>query len=197
VTAMVEGFVQTLWRYPIAGMAGERLRSTQVDSRGVAGDRQHYAGGPEGRLTAEDLAGLAGWTATFPFNPDGAIVPDNEPPFPVIAAPGGLKSWRWGDPRLGFALERGLGRPIELVREPESSRPVVVAATTPEIPAAIAGINVQLALELPGGGWAGRVLEFRDGVRLRLVASRGDGPGIETRVVEAGRIVLGEPVTLS
>ena len=35
-----------------------------------------------------------------------------------------------------------------------------------------------------------------DGVRLRLVASRADGPGIEARVVEAGRIILGEPVTL-
>ncbi len=39
-------------------------------------------------------------------------------------------------------------------------------------------------------------LAFRDGVRLRLVASRGDGPGIEARVVEAGRVVIGEPVTL-
>jgi hypothetical protein len=37
---------------------------------------------------------------------------------------------------------------------------------------------------------------FRDGVRLKLVASRADGPGIEARVVEAGRIVLGEPVAL-
>jgi hypothetical protein len=40
-------------------------------------------------------------------------------------------------------------------------------------------------------------ITFRDGVRLRLVASRGDGPGIEATVIEAGRLVLGEPVTLS
>ena len=61
----------------------------------------------------------------------------------------------------------------------------------------MAGINVQLALQLPhAGGWAGTELIFRDGVRLKLVASRADGPGIEARVVEAGRIVLGEPVVL-
>ena len=58
-------------------------------------------------------------------------------------------------------------------------------------------MNVQLELELPPGGWAGRELSFRDGVRLRLVASRADGPGIEARVVESGRIVVGEPVVLS
>ena len=103
---MSDGFVKALWRFPVLAMAGERLRSTQVDSRGVAGDRQHYACGPEGRLTTQDLPALAEWAATFPFNPDGAILPDREPPFPVLAGPGGLKSWRWGDPRLGYALER-------------------------------------------------------------------------------------------
>jgi hypothetical protein len=61
----------------------------------------------------------------------------------------------------------------------------------------VAGINVQLSLALPPGGWHGVELTFRDGVRLRLVASRADGPGIEARVVETGRLILGEPVTLS
>ena len=44
--AMADGLVQELWRYPVAGMAGERLRSTQIDARGLAGDRQHYVCGP-------------------------------------------------------------------------------------------------------------------------------------------------------
>ena len=56
---------------------------------------------------------------------------------------------------------------------------------------------MQLELELPPGGWAGRELTFRDGVRLRLVASRADGPGIEARVVESWTVVVGEPVMLS
>jgi hypothetical protein len=194
---MADGFVQALWRFPVLSMAGERLRSTQVDSRGVAGDRQHYASGPEGRLTSEDLPALAEWHATFPFNPDGAIVPEHAPPFPVLTGPGGVKSWRWGDPRLGYALERALGRTVELVRDVDASRGVVVATVAPEMPPEIAGINVQLSLPPPPGGWAGRELQFRDGVRLRLVASRADGPGMEARVIVAGRLVVGEPVSLS
>jgi len=194
---MADGFVQALWRFPVLSMAGERLRSTQVDSRGVAGDRQHYASGPEGRLTSEDLPALAEWHATFPFNPDGAIIPYQQPPFPVLTGPGGEKSWRWGDPRLGFALERALGRAVELVRDIEASRGVIVATVAPEMPPEIAGINVQLSLAPPPGGWAGRELQFRDGVRLRLVASRADGPGMEARVIVAGRLVVGEPVSLS
>lgn len=193
---MVEGQVKALWRFPVLGMQGESLRSSQIDTRGVAGDRQHYAHGEEGMLSAHDLPRLARWQATFPFNPDGAIVRDRPPPFPVLGAPGGANTWRWRDPRLFNALERDLGRRIDLARDLELTRGVIVSASELERPAE-AGVNVQLALDLPPGGWAGRELTFRDGVRLRLVASRADGPGIEARVVESGRIVVGEPVVLS
>ena len=30
-----------LWRWPVKSMAGERLRATRLDGRGVAGDRSH------------------------------------------------------------------------------------------------------------------------------------------------------------
>ena len=194
---MSAGFVQAVWRFPVLGMAGELLRSSQIDARGVAGDRQHYARGPEGRLTLQDVPELGRWRASFPFNPDGAVHPGKPPPLPLLTAPDGAKSWRWGDPRLGFALERALGRQIELVRDLELTRGVIVSTLVPDGDREIAGINLQLALTLPGdGAWAGRELIFRDGVRLRLVASRADGPGIEARVVEAGRVMLGEPVTL-
>jgi len=194
---MSDGFVQALWRFPVLGMQGEQLRSSQVDTRGIAGDRQHFASGSEGRLDAQDLPRLALWSAAFPFNPDGAIMPDRPPPFPLLTAPNGLKAFRWGDPRLLHALERDLGRSVELVRDLELTRGVIIAATPPAGERAAAGINVQLKLEPLAGGWSGRELAFRDGVRLRLVASRADGPGIEARVVEAGRLLLGEPVTLS
>ncbi len=191
----VEGSVTALWRWPVAGMGGERLRSSRLDARGIAGDRQHYVAGPDGMLTPQDLPQLARWTAAYPFNPDGAIMAEFSPPYPILSAPGGIRSWRWGDPRVASALAADLGRSVRLVRDLESSRAVYLAATLPEAPE-VAGVNVQLELELPRGGWAGRELVFRDGVRLRLVASRGDGPGIEARVVTAGRIVIGEPVTL-
>ena len=194
---MSDGFAQALWRFPVLGMQGEQLRSSQVDTRGIAGDRQHFASGSEGRLDAQDLPRLARWSAAFPFNPDGAIMPDRPPPVPLLTAPNGLKAFRWGDPRLLHALERDLGRSVELVRDLELTRGVIIAATPPAGERAAAGINVQLTLEPLAGGWSGRELAVRDGVRLRLVASRADGPGIEARVVEAGRLLLGEPVTLS
>ncbi|MDA0182000.1 MOSC N-terminal beta barrel domain-containing protein [Solirubrobacter phytolaccae] len=193
---MSGGFVQALWRFPVLGMGGEPLRSSQIDARGLAGDRQHFAAGPEGQLSVHDLPELAEWRATFPFNPDGAIQTYNAPPFPVLHGPGD-RTYRWGDPRLAHALERSLGRSIELVRDLDATRGVILTTVRHELDRAFAGVNVQLALELPArGGWAGADLIFRDGVRLKLVASRADGPGIEARVVEAGRIVLGEPVVL-
>lgn len=176
-------------------MAGESLRSSRLDTRGFAADRVHYVRGPEGRLGPADVPQLARWSAGYPFNPDGAIVAEQPPPYPMLSAPGGGKSWRWGDPRLAFALARDLGREVELVRDLQTPRAVYVAASEPSRPE-LAGVNVYVDLPLESGSFNGRELAFRDGVRLRLVASRGDGPGIEARVVTAGRIVVGEPVEL-
>ena len=37
---MIEvGTVREIWRYPVKGMAGERLDSAMLDGNGVAGDR--------------------------------------------------------------------------------------------------------------------------------------------------------------
>jgi hypothetical protein len=192
---VVEGQVKALWRFPVLGMRGESLRSSQIDTRGVTGDRQHFASGPEGMLSAHDLPRLSRWQATFPFNPDSVMARDRPPPFPQLVGPSD-RTWRWRDPRLFNALERDLGRRVDLQRDLELTRGVIVSASELAAPAE-AGVNLQLELELPPGGWAGRELSFRDGVRLRLVASRADGPGIEARVVESGRVVVGEPVVLS
>jgi hypothetical protein len=146
-------------------------------------------------LSAHDVPGLSRWQATFPFNPDSVMARDRPPPFPQLVGPN-ERAWRWRDPRLFNALERDLGRKIDLIRDLELARGVIVSASELATPAE-AGVNLQLELELPPGGWAGCELTFRDGVRLRLVASRADGPGLEARVVERGRIVVGEPVVLS
>lgn len=191
---MSEGRIEALWRFPVLGMRGEPLRSAQVGTRGVAGDGQHHAAGPEGRLGADDLPGLARWSAAFPFTPDGALLPDRPAPFPLLTEPTGTRSWRWGDPRLASALARDLGRTVELARAPDATRGVIVS-TEGAVDAA-SGINVGLRLPPPTGGWAGRELRFEGGVRLRLISSRADGPGIEARVVRAGRLALGERVEL-
>src|SRR5690349_14612335 len=150
---MTAGFVQGLWRFPVLGMAGERLQSTQIDPRGVPGDRAHYAAGPEGRLTVQDVPELAEWTATYPFNPDSLLIPGKDAPYPVITH--GAKRFRWGDPRLDREFERVLGRRVTVVRDLEAGRGVVVSSVAPTLDPIVAGINVQLALQLPeAGGWA-------------------------------------------
>jgi hypothetical protein len=190
---MATGTVKSLWRFPVMPMAGERLRSTRLDERGVAGDRRHLIVGPHGPLTAQDAPELTAWRAAFPFNPDGAIV-RRDPPYPIVHGSEG--SFRWGDPRLHHRLEALTGLPLEFVRDTDAVQPVVVAAVAPDEDAALAGVNLQLDIELPAGGWAGSELRFADGVRLRLISSRADGPGIETRVIVGGRIVIGDQVEL-
>jgi hypothetical protein len=192
---MTTGTVKALWRWPVIPLGGERLRSTRIEENGVAGDRQHVLAGPAGPLTLQDAPPLTAWRAGYPFNPDGAIV-GHHPPYPILTAPAGA-SFRWGDPRLNRQLEKAADMPLELRREPDALRPVVVAAVAPDLDAALAGVNVQLDIEWPAtGGWAGSELEFTEGVRLQLVSSRRDGPGIEARVIVAGRIVVGDTVVL-
>jgi hypothetical protein len=191
---MASGTVIDLWRWPVLGMLGERLVSTRIDARGVAGDRVHRADGPARAIALEAAPRLERWTASYPFTPDGAIEPDN-PPYPTVVAPAGAPVYRWGDPRLRHALERDLGRPVETIRDLETPRGVIVATHDPGEPGR-AGVNLLLRLELPRGGWAGSELAFEHGVRLRLFNSRADGPGIETRVLSAGRVQLGESVEL-
>jgi uncharacterized protein YcbX len=56
--------VQQIWRYPAKSMAGERLKTAQIDELGVAGDRKVLVRGANGRIitsrTHHKLLGLKG-----------------------------------------------------------------------------------------------------------------------------------------
>src|SRR4051794_41428441 len=84
--AMTTGSVKALWRWPVIPLAGERLRSTRVDERGVAGDRQHAIGGPLGPLIAAGAPAPAAWRAGFPVHPHGAMG-GRLPPHPIVHPP--------------------------------------------------------------------------------------------------------------
>jgi MOSC domain-containing protein len=174
------GTVAALWRWPVESMAGERVNGLRVDGRGAGGDRCHAVTLDGRPLTAGEAPRLLAWAAAYPFNLDAGLDPAN-PPFAVVTAPDG-HAYRWGDPRLRAALEADLGRPVELLRDVESGRSLLV--TTDASLRALAGeldgpidlrrfrANVHLDLDAPAWAeerWEGAELAFAGGVRLRVL----------------------------
>jgi uncharacterized protein YcbX len=185
---MPEGRVLQLWRWPVKSMAGERLRATLMDERGVGGDRSHAVlhehKGEWKPLTAREAPRLLAWRARYPSAEDAAVQPE-DPPHAEVTDPQG-RSWRWADPRLRATLADDLGRAVELRRDAggiqDLERSVLV--TTEATRAALAQElqteldlrrfrpNVHLELDTPAWaehGWDGRTLSLAGGVVLALL----------------------------
>ena len=232
-----------LWRWPVKSMAGERLRETRMDERGVGGDRSHAVlhehKGEWKPLTAREAPRLLAWRGRYPSAQDAGVRPD-DPPHAHVFAPGG-RSWRWGDPRLRAALSEDLGRPVELRRDVQGIQDLErsVLVTTETTRATLAQElgsaldlrrfrpNVHLELDAPAWEeheWEGRTLSFAGGVVLRLLhpcvrcaiptrdpETQAKWPallrhldarhdtcfGINARVLEAGRVAVGERVEIA
>jgi uncharacterized protein len=70
--------ISQLWRYPVKSMAGERLESASLTTRGIPGDRKIYAIDGRGEiLSARNKPGLLGHLATL--GEDGAVLVDGLP----------------------------------------------------------------------------------------------------------------------
>jgi uncharacterized protein YcbX len=180
--------VAAMWRWPVKSMAGERVNAMRVDARGAGGDRTHAVlyehKGEWRRLTAREAPRLLAWRAAYPFNLDGGLDPAR-PPFAVVISPDG-HHYRWGDPRLRFALERDLERPVRLARDVEGIQDlprtllITLQSTLDALGEELGGpvdlrrfrTNLHLDLDVPGWselGWQGGELAFEGGVRLRLL----------------------------
>jgi uncharacterized protein len=180
--------VTAMWRWPVKSMAGERVNALRVNGRGAGGDRTHAVlyehKGEWKRLTAREAPRLLAWQAAYPFNADGGLDPAR-PPYAVVIAPDGHR-YRWGDPRLRFALQDDLGREVELVRDVEgiqdSPRTLLVTlqSTLDALGDELGGpvdlrrfrTNLHLDIDAPAWaelGWERRELAFEGGVRLRLL----------------------------
>ena len=185
---MHAGTVQRLWRWPVKSMAGEELRALSLGPRGVGGDRSHAVlhehKGAWRPLTAREAPRLLAWRAAYPFNLDAGLDPAN-PPHALVTEPDGVRTWRWGDPRLRAALERELGRPVRLERDvkgiPDVPGTVLVtvagslAALSAELGTDVDArrfrTNLQLELDAEPWAelaWAGADIELEGGVRLRI-----------------------------
>src|SRR3954463_3816697 len=116
---MATGTVAELWRWPVKSMAGEPLRATRMDGRGVGGDRTHAVEvehkGAWQPLTAREAPRLLAWRAAYPFAQNAGLKPD-DPPLATVTAPDG-RTYGWGDPRLRRALEAVLEQPIRFRRD--------------------------------------------------------------------------------
>jgi uncharacterized protein YcbX len=185
---MVTGTVNRLWRWPGKSMAGEELRALSLGPRGVGGDRSHAVlhrhKGEWRPLTAREAPRLLAWRAAYPFNLDAGLDPDS-PPHALVTEPAGVRTWRWGDPRLRSALERDLGKELRLERDVTGipDVPGTVLVTVAGTLAALAGelatevdarrfrTNLHLALDAEPWAelaWAGAEVELEGGVRLRI-----------------------------
>jgi uncharacterized protein len=188
---MPTGTVSRLWRWPVKSMGGEEVRALRLGPRGAGGDRAHAVlhehKGAWRPLTAREAPRLLAWRAAYPFNLDAGVDPAS-PPHAIVTEPAGVRSWRWGDPRLRSALERDLGRTVRLERDPGGMPdvPATVLVTATSTLASLAdelatAIDVRrfrpnLHLDLDAAPWAehdwtGVEIELDGGVRLRV-----DGP---------------------
>jgi uncharacterized protein YcbX len=180
--------VAAMWRWPVKSMAGERVNAMRVDGRGAGGDRTHAVlyehKGERRRLTAREAPRLLAWRAAYPFNLDGGLDPAR-PPFAVVISPDG-HHYRWGDPRLRFALERDLERPVRLARDVEGIQDlprtllITLQSTLDALGEELGGpvdlrrfrTNLHLDIDVPAWaelGWDGGELAFEGGVRLKLL----------------------------
>jgi uncharacterized protein YcbX len=186
---MPEGRVLQVWRWPVKSMAGERVRSTQVDARGAGGDRSHAVlhehKGEWKPLTAREAPRLLAWRASYPFAPDAGLDPER-PPYAIVMAPGGEHMYMWNDPRLRGALASDLGREVRLrrdiagIQDLERSLLLTTEATRAALAEELGGeldlrrFRTNLHLELDAHawaehGWEGATVRFEGGVVLRLL----------------------------
>lgn len=127
--------VAGLFVYPIKGCAGTSLTSARIEERGLEHDRRWMVVTPAGRfLTQRELPALARVRPTV--NPSGGLrlsLPDGtDLPLPPgdHGEPLHVRIWRADvealapSPEADTALTRHLGRPVRLVRFPDTARRV-------------------------------------------------------------------------
>lgn len=97
-------------RYPVKAMGGESLRSVEVDSRGLVGDRWFSVVDADGRLaTGKNSRRFRRYDQVFDYS--ATMVGDDA----RVAGPSG--SWRIGDAQLDLALSEHFGAEVMVQRE--------------------------------------------------------------------------------
>ncbi|MBT2407469.1 MULTISPECIES: MOSC domain-containing protein [unclassified Streptomyces] len=181
------GVVERLWRYPVKSTGGERLRSVEVDGRGLVGDRLYAVRDADGKFGSgkntrrfRRMDGLLHLGSRYP---DGG----REPGLPELTDPHGRPV---ADPTA--YLRAYLGRDdVELAREGEVSHfdqlplSVLTTATLDWIRREVPGVPVDerrfrpnILVRTPPGTppfvedtWIGRRARLGDTLRVEFVRS--------------------------
>lgn len=105
------GTVQSLWRYPVKSMGGERCESLELDKRGAAGDRAYAVRDADGKLGSgkntrrfRQIDGLLGFRAAYVGKHAEVTFPDGT-------------RVRIDDPAIDAALTQALGQPVRVAPE--------------------------------------------------------------------------------
>ena len=173
------GRIAAIRVYPVRSTAGRDLRSVDVGSRGLAGDRAWVAVGPDGAvLRGKDAPGLAGIATTGDPLADGAAI-GSALGRTVVVVPAEQKD--------GVA-------PVHLV-----SRGAIDRAALGEVPDGCSPDDprANLLLEVDGDerDWAGRTLVL-GGAVLRVTRTPKHCLGVYADVHTPGRLEVGDPVRL-
>ncbi len=181
------GVIERLWRYPIKSTGGERLRSVEVDERGLVGDRLYAVRDAEGRLGSgkntrrfRRMDGLLHLSSRYPRTTP-------EPGPPELLDPHGKVVT---DPTA--YLRTFLGRDeVELAREGEVSHfdqlPLSVLSTAtldrirqevPDVPVDERRFRPNILVRTPPGtppfveeAWIGRTARVGDTLRVEFLRS--------------------------
>jgi uncharacterized protein YcbX len=113
------GIVSALWRYPVKSMLGERVDSSAVTDRGLAGDRGYALRDAEtGKIVSAKRPRY--WARMFELRARYAAPPEAGSPLPtaLVALPDGAEL-STDDPGFESALSDFLGRKVGLVSTTE------------------------------------------------------------------------------
>jgi uncharacterized protein len=179
---MYRGIVDSLYRWPVKSLRGERVPTARLDHRGLAGDRAYalfderpnHSGN---RLTVRQLPGMLAWEASYPATCDGSP----EPPGPPVLYSAGGAAWAWDDPELPAALAESYGIPLSMrAADGQQDRGPTVLVT---FEASRRALETELGAEV-------ELLRFRPNVHLDL-----DAPTFaEESFGEGTTITVGEVV---
>ncbi|TLP78959.1 MOSC domain-containing protein [Nesterenkonia sphaerica] len=109
----MEHTVVSIRRYPVKSMGGESLVAVELDSRGLAGDREYAVRNQEGKLASgKNGSRFRRYDAVFDYT---ARTREG-----TVWVAGGTGTWVVGDPDLNRELSRAFGAPVEVTAESDA-----------------------------------------------------------------------------